>query len=123
MSVQDNILGNNELVAYAQDMDAKKAAMDKWNEARGKGCRERVHRLLDLPYMTMYICVNNVGALVLHRETCYSFMNVRSGCTIARNTPFISINGSDVSFPFSAKVIECWEPACKEYIGIFQVLK
>lgn len=123
ISTQKSIFKENEFLLGPRDIHARKIALYKWECVCEKGFLERIYKTVDLPYMTMYICINNVGALVLHKKMCYSFINVRGGCVMAKNTPFIYINGSNVSFPFSVKVIECWEPACKEYVGIFQVLK
>lgn len=122
-TAQKHVSEDDKSAHDRQTVDLDAAVLDKWEGVPEKGTPERVYRTLDLPCMTMYICANGVSALVLHRQTCYRFINVRNGCTIAKNRPFISIDGVDVSLPFSARVIECWESACREYVGIFEILR
>lgn len=123
ITAQKNVSESDESTHYGQDKHLEAAVLDKWENVLTKGTPERVYRTLDLFGMTMYICANNIGALVLHTKTCYSFINVRNGCTLAKNRPFISINGVDFSFPFSARVIEYWESASNDYVGIFEILR
>lgn len=102
--------------------DMVASLLGKWEKISARGSPSRTHRRLDFHGMRMYVCPNGVGVLVLENDSDYSLCGVEKGSRLARGAPLARIGNSDVCFPFSVKVIECWEHRQRPYVAILQAL-